>query len=77
MRNIGNVEINVTSGYVIDAVTSEVMGFNNTANLKLTPGEVKQLNVTLTKDLSSGRTYIAKVVTKDGVEATYSFTYRP
>ena len=75
VRNIGNVEVNVTSGYVIDSVTSEVMGFNTTS-LRLAPGAVQQLNVTLTTSLTSGRTYIAKVVTEDGVEATYSFTYR-
>jgi len=75
VRNIGNVEINVTSAYIIDSVTSEVMGYNSTS-LKLTPGEVKALNVTLTSGLTSGRTYVAKVVTKNGVEATYSFVYR-
>ncbi len=75
VRNIGNVEINVTSGYIIDATTSEVVGSNTEEELKVAPGKVELFNVTITNELSPGRTYIAKVVTKNGVEATYSFTY--
>ncbi len=75
VRNIGNVEVNVTSAYIIDSITSAVVGYNDT-NCTLATGQVRSLNVTLTSNLTVGRTYIAKVVTKNGVEATYSFVYR-
>ena len=75
VRNIGNVAVNVTSGYIINATASDVVGSNTTANLVLNPGDVGELEVTINGTLSSG-TYIAKVVTRNGVEATYPFTYR-
>jgi len=73
VRNIGDIKVNVTDIYIIDAATSEIM--NHTVfGKEIAPGQVREFPVETT--LESGHTYIAKAVTSNGVEATQSFVYR-
>ncbi len=72
VTNIGDVKTKITSAYVLDA-SGNVVASNTTVNLELDPGTTGSVNVTLGSRLSSG-TYVAKVVTDEGVEATYTFT---
>jgi len=76
VRNIGNIATNITSAYIIRAHDNMVVGSNTTINnVRLTPGQLGEIIVS-TSALEDGVTYIAKVVTKNGVEAALSFTPR-
>jgi len=72
VTNIGGVAANITSAYVLDS-KGNVVASNTSANLKLDPGATGSVDVT-GANLVSGDTYVAKVVTSEGVEATYTFT---
>ena len=75
VRNIGEITTNTSSAYIIDTETDSVVCANvttNIANVDLKPGEVEEV---LVKNciLDTGKTYIAKVSTYRGTEATYTF----
>ncbi|RLE62717.1 MAG: hypothetical protein DRJ38_09145 [Thermoprotei archaeon] len=79
VRNVGDVAFHITSVYLSDA--SGVVTADVNRDLVVPPGNVETLdsgdlpNVTGYK-LSEGISYVIKVVTKSGTEATYTFTYR-
>ena len=75
IRNIGDIKTNVTHIYVIDAETSSIVNSQTAIEngLVLNPGEVGSTTVD-DVTLKSGKTYIIKAVTKNGIEAAISFT---
>lgn len=76
-RNVGDVTVNVTAAYVINATDGTLAGSNTTANTTLKPGDVKPIIVRLVNaTLKDGVPYLVKVVTKDGVEATTTFVVK-
>ena len=75
-RNIGSVKAVVDSVYVIRARDNAILTSATGISVSLTPGQVSSYEVTLTDYLEQGQTYIVKVVTKNGVEASLSFTVR-
>jgi len=76
VRNIGNIPVNLSTVYVINASNGEVIKENTSVtNIEIPPGSVGSVNVT-GLSLKSGSTIIVKVVTKDGVTATYVETIR-
>ena len=79
VRNIGEIEVNVTDVYIIDSQTSQILGRTHlTGNSGvIAPGSVLSVVVdNLSPAMSTGKTYIAKAVTANGVEATQTFVYR-
>ena len=73
VRNIGSVDVNITSAYLMDAKSNAVLCSNTSLNVKVPAGTVE--NVTIRGCTLSTGTYVAKVTTKSGVETTYTFTY--
>ncbi len=73
VRNIGDVDVTISSAYVIDAVNGTTICSNINASVPIPVGGVQPVNVTCTAPLTSGHPYIAKAVTTRGTEATYQF----
>jgi len=75
VRNIGDVQVTITDIYIIDAASSNVVGRLHTTTVNtINVGNVKAFTVEGVT-LTEGRTYIAKVVTENGVEAAISFSF--
>jgi len=72
VRNIGSKLVNITSAYIID-VNGSVVFSNTTLNVGIAPGSVDKVEVGKNIGLKPGYTYIIKVVTLNGAEATYRF----
>jgi flagellin-like protein len=77
VRNVGSVPVTITDLYVIDYQGNTIDHTSFTSAISIEPGAVDKDNVKSNQGLSvqSGRTYTVKVVTKNGVEATYSFVW--
>jgi flagellin-like protein len=77
VRNIGNSDVKIGAAYILD--TTGIIKATNTSTDKLPtiqPNEVKTVLVSVKSNaLSTGYAYVAKVVTINGVEATYTFVY--
>jgi len=76
VRNIGDVKVNITSAYLLK--NDNVLKSNTSLNVEIDPGHVVD---SITIDISGvslndGETYVVKVVTLKGTEASYTFTYR-
>jgi len=106
VRNIGDVQVNITDLYIIDPTTNKIIAHctvlkdNTMGGGILTPGKVGAFYINATEakcryddtlkvwksedgtgsltssSLQSGVTYIAKAVTKNGIEAALSFKYQ-
>jgi len=74
VRNIGDVGANITAAYVINATSYSVLYANTSLAEYLKPGELATSVTINNANLSSGVTYIVKVVTKNGVEASTVYT---
>jgi len=77
VRNIGNSDVKIGAAYILD--TTGVIKVANTTitGVIIRPNEVKTVLVRNIPSgtLSTGYAYVAKVVTINGVEATYTFVY--
>ena len=81
IRNIGGTTVTLSIAYLIDAKSNQVIT-TQTASAQVSPGDTATvtfsgITVGSGGDVQPGRTYIVKVVTSNGVEASLSFTYRP
>jgi len=77
VRNIGDVKVNVTTVYLLSS-TGSIRTYDSLKQV-LVPEELAEIkNLTNIGEvaLTPGTTYIVKVVTSKGTEATYQFTYR-
>jgi len=76
VRNIGDTTVQLATVYLIGP--SGTILATNSLTAQLGPGDLsKSGDVTLTyNNLQSGTTYVVKVVTTKGTEATYTWTYR-
>jgi flagellin-like protein len=78
IRNIGDIKVNVTTVYLLSS-TGSILAYDPLNNQVLVPEELAEIE-NLTNiggvTLTPGTTYIVKVVTSKGTEATYQFTYR-
>ncbi|MEZ0345793.1 MAG: archaellin/type IV pilin N-terminal domain-containing protein [Infirmifilum sp.] len=73
VSNIGDVNANVISAYVLTTNSTVVCGGSLTKSTSIPPGQVTQVTVPTSCGLTSGTTYVAKVSTQGGTEATYVF----
>ncbi len=72
VRNIGQVEDNISAVYILDAVSGNTVCENTNVNQNVSVGLVASVSVS-NCNLQSNHPYIAKIVTLRGVEATYQF----
>mgnify|MGYP000265217303 CR=1 FL=1 len=82
VRNIGSVRVVIQAAYILNATTGTVIDANTDLNVELGPGEVSGttdedniVSVDVSGTYTSGCTYVAKVVTKKGTEASLAFTW--
>jgi hypothetical protein len=76
VRNIGDTKVKIADVYLLDS-SGNVLD-KTSPSTTLDPASSTTISTTLpTTTLESGKTYIVKVVTERGTEATYQFTYRP
>ncbi|RLE67161.1 MAG: hypothetical protein DRJ47_00460 [Thermoprotei archaeon] len=75
VRNIGDVQIKIADAYLLDEGGS--LKANKTINTSLDPGKTLTAQLSWTdSSLTNGKTYVVKVITEKGTEATYQFIYR-
>ncbi len=78
ISNLGKTSVKIASAYIINATSGVVLCSNTSiSDVTIPPGNTG--NVTIENCLSSTEAlpsgvYIAKVVTSDGITATYTFT---
>ena len=78
VRNIGSVRVVIQAVYILNATTGAVIDANTNLNVGLDPGQVSgdtDVQITVSGTYTSGYTYVAKVVTKKGTEASLAFTW--
>ncbi len=79
VRNIGEIPVNISGAFLLDAAGSVVAANTTLSNINIPVGEVKQALINLSKlgvgPLSPG-IYTVKVTTINGVEATYTLIVR-
>ena len=78
VRNIGNANVTISSIYILrpDGTMIENPSLPNNNNpVTIKPGNVQTIQVTLSQQYQSGYAYVVKVVTANGVEATYTFVW--
>ncbi len=75
VRNIGDVNAEIDTVYLIDPTGSSTDC--DVSNTELTPGTLSEIDTSgCGFGVTSGETYVIKVVTTTGAEASYSFTYK-
>lgn len=74
VRNVGDVQVNVSSGYILDINGNYVLG-GPIDGVRIRPGEVKDVVILRDGSLIPNNIYVAKIVTQRGTEALYSFVY--
>ncbi|KSW12532.1 hypothetical protein CF15_07375 [Pyrodictium occultum] len=75
MRNVGQIAARISSAYVINE-NGTVAGSYTTLNVTIAPGKVETVTINNVPANELGRVVQIKVVTQDGVEATYILTLR-
>jgi flagellin-like protein len=73
VRNVGNVAVNITHAYILtpNGVTLTVNQLQPQVTIQ--PGKVELVSISFAG--TSGYAYVVKVVTANGVEATYTFVW--
>jgi flagellin-like protein len=79
VRNMGNSGVKIGAAYILDT-TGIIKATNTSTNTNklptVSPGSVDTVKVDVSSaGLQPGYAYVAKVVTINGVEATYTFVY--
>jgi len=74
--NIGDVKVNITAAYILAEGGTVQVCANTTTKTLLVPGQIADIKVRGC-NLKAGTTYVAKVVTAKGTEATLTFTLPP
>ena len=76
VRNIGNSDVKIGAAYILDTTGVIKAASTSITDATINPGSVGTVEVDVSKaGLQAGYTYVAKVVTINGVEATYTFVY--
>jgi len=76
-RNIGKTKVTIDAAYLINATNGNVIASETGIGATLDPGDSDSAKIdTRGVTWEDGATYIVKVVTETGTEATYQFLYR-
>jgi flagellin-like protein len=73
--NIGDVKVTIKAAYILTEGGTQVC-FNTNVGTSSDPGQINDIQVSGCS-LSAGTTYVAKIVTVKGTEATFTFTLPP
>lgn len=76
VHNLGNINATIKAAYLINANTGSIIASNTSVGVTIPPGNSSEVLITKVPSIPSGTTVIAKVVTENGVEATYITTVR-
>jgi len=71
VRNIGKTDVTIGAAYILNT-SNTIIASNTDAQTLISPGNVEGVTVS-SVPLNSGYAYVAKVVTINGVETTYTF----
>lgn len=77
VRNMGSTNVNITAAYIL-TTSNTAIAYQTYSNVIISPGQVTKIDMDITSDsanIKSGYAYVAKVVTANGVEATYTFVW--
>jgi len=78
VRNTGSTNVNITAAYIL-TTSNTAIAYQTYSNVMIPPGQVTKINMniptTASANIKSGYAYVAKVVTANGVEATYIFVW--
>ena len=78
VRNMGSTNVNITATYIL-TTSNTAIAYQTYSNVMIPPGQVTKINMniptTASANIKSGYAYVAKVVTANGVEATYIFVW--
>jgi archaellum component FlaG (FlaF/FlaG flagellin family) len=73
VRNIGKTDVVIGAAYILDTSNTIIASNTDAGSMpRISPGSVAEVEVSSVQ-LSSGYAYVAKVVTINGVETTYTF----
>jgi flagellin-like protein len=73
VRNIGKTDVAIGAAYILDTSNTIIASNTDTSSIpSISPGSVEEVTVSSVQ-LKSGYAYVAKVVTINGVETTYTF----
>jgi flagellin-like protein len=72
VRNIGKTDVVIGAAYILDTSNTIIASNTDTQSMSISPGSVVEVEVS-SVSLRSGYAYVAKVVTINGVETTYTF----
>jgi len=77
VRNLGNVAVNIASAYILTVEGTAIDIIPIEPAISIEPQKVKEISLKISNPTSykPGYTYIAKVVTTNGVEANYGFIW--
>lgn len=77
VRNLGSVTANIATVYILDANGIALESISIESGVAIEPQKVKaiKLNISNSSVYRPGFTYIVKVVTSSGVEASYGFIW--
>jgi len=76
IRNVGTVPANITAAYMINLDNGNITAQNLSIGVVIPQGNATRVLLFKNADMTPGVTYLVKVVTKNGVEATILFTPR-
>ncbi|MCE4612263.1 MAG: hypothetical protein F7C07_00310, partial [Desulfurococcales archaeon] len=81
VRNIGDVQVNVTGAYLIDPETELVVqnASNTSVGVVIAPGQAKNVLIFNVSDtyIVAGKAYVTKVVTESGIESRATIRIQP
>jgi flagellin-like protein len=73
VRNVGNAAVNITHVYILTPNGVTLTVSQPQQQVIIQPGKVSSVSISFTG--TSGYAYVVKVVTANGVEATYTFVW--
>ncbi len=78
VRNMGSTNVTITAAYIL-TTSNTAIAYSTSINVMIPPGQVTKINMnipaTASANIKPGYAYVAKVVTANGVEATYTFVW--
>lgn len=77
VRNLGNVAVDIASAYILDVDGIAIDSIVIDPPVRIEPQKVAEVKITIksSSSYSAGYTYIVKVITRNGVEASYGFIW--
>jgi flagellin-like protein len=76
VRNVGSIPVTISSVYIVTYNGTYVEGGSPSETTTISPGDTSEITMSVTlANYKSGVIYTVRVVTKNGVEASYNFVW--